>query len=202
MLTVMQKFAVGLLAAVLTLIGFATATPSQAHDELLSTTPKNGAQLASAPPAIVLKFEEAPLKDTTKIVATDSAGRQIPLTDIVLVGGTATAKWPTDASAGTYSVAWRNVGADGHPLSGKFTFSYTTANQGPTVTASPTGSPNAGIGVPTPVPTSSPVSATGPAGLGGTMWLLPTVIGVLIIVGGIFGIQAARKRKKNDRPNT
>jgi uncharacterized membrane protein HdeD (DUF308 family) len=34
------------------------------------------------------------------------------------------------------------------------------------------------------------------------MWLLPTVIGVLIIVGGIVGIQAARKRKKNDRPNT
>lgn len=56
--------------------------------------------------------------------------------------------------------------------------------------------------MPTPVPTATPVSATGPSGLGGTMWLLPTVIGVLIIVGGIFGLQAARKRKKNDRPNT
>ena len=202
MLTVMRKLAAVVFAVLFSLAGFAADSPSQAHDELLSTTPKDGAALAAAPPVVVLKFAAAPLKDTTKLVATDSSGRQIPLTDVAVVGATATAKWPADASAGTYKIAWRNVGSDGHPLNGTFSFSYTTANQGPTVTATPTGSPNAGIGVPTPLPTATPVSATGPSGLGGTMWLLPTVIGVLIIVGGIFGIQAARKRKKNDRPNT
>lgn len=202
MLTVMRTMAAVAIACLLTLAGFTAAAPGQAHDELLSTTPANGAALASAPPVVILKFAAAPLKNTTKLVATDSSGRQIPLTEVAVVGAIATAKWPTDAGAGTYKVAWRNVGSDGHPLNGTFSFSYTTANQGPTVTASPTGSPNAGIGVPTPVPTATPVSATGPSGLGGTMWLLPTVIGVLIIVGGIFGLQAARKRKKNDRPNT
>lgn len=201
MLAGMRKLVATVAFALLTLVTLAAA-PSQAHDELLSTTPKDGAKLTSAPAVIVLKFAEAPLKDSTKIVATDSSGQQIPLTDIIVKDATATAKWPAGTSPGTYVVAWRNVGSDGHPLTGTFTFSYTTATGGPTATAAPTGSPQASIGVPTPLPTSSPVAATGPGGLGGTMWLLPTVIGILIIVGGIFGIQAARKRKQNDRPNT
>lgn len=188
------------LVVVLAAVGAGTAA---AHDELLSTVPKNGATLDAAPPAVVLKFGAAPLKDTTKIVATDSSGTQYPFTDVVVAGATATAPWPATATtASTYKVSWRNVGSDGHPLNGSFSFSFTTSGVGPTATAVPTGSPNASIGVPTPLPTSSPIAATGPGGLGGTMWLLPTVIAILIVIGAIFGMQSARKRKRNDRPNT
>lgn len=190
---------VGLVVGVLALGIGAVA----AHDALLSTTPKDGATLEIVPPAVVLKFEAAPLKDTTKIVATDSAGKQFPLTNVVVTGTTATAPWPAAANtAGTYQVAWRNVGSDGHPLNGSFSFSFTTSGSGPTARANPTASPGANIGVPTPLPTTSPVAATGPTGIGGTVWLLPTLIAVLILIGAIFGMQAARKRKRNDRPNT
>ncbi len=202
MLHPMRKFAAGIAVLSVALLAMLMAAPAHAHDELLSTTPANGARLTQAPDAIVLKFEEAPLKDTTKIVATDSSGKQFALTGVVVTGGTARAPWPTDAGPDSYKVVWRNVGSDGHPLTGSFGFSYTSASGGPTATAAPTGSPDASIGVPTPVPTTSPVTATGPSGLGGTMWLLPTVIGILIILGAIFGLRAARKRKQNDLPNT
>ena len=98
----------------------------------------------------------------------------------------------------TYVVAWRNVGSDGHPHR-DLHLQLHTATGGPTATAAPTGSPQASIGVPTSVPTSSPVAATGPGGLSGTMWLLPTVIGILIIVGGIFGIPN-RPQTQTERP--
>lgn len=178
------------------------ATSAGAHDELLRTVPQDGAQLTAAPPAVVLKFGAAPLKNTTKIVATDSAGTQYPFTEVVVDGTTATAPWPAAATtASTYKISWRNVGSDGHALSGSFSFSFTTSGAGPSASAQ-SGSPNASIGVPTPLPTSSPIAATGPGGLGGTMWLLPTVIAILIVIGAIFGMQAARKRRRNDRPNT
>ena len=198
----MRKFAVSVAVLSLTLLAMLAVPSAQAHDELLSTTPANGAKLDQAPEAVVLKFEEAPLKDTTKIVATDGSGKQFALTGVVVTGATARAPWPADAGPGPYKVVWRNVGSDGHPLTGTFAFSYTSSTGGPTATASRTGSPDASIAASTPVPTASPVTASGPGGLGGSMWLLPTVIGILIIVGAIFGLRAARKRKKNDLPNT
>ncbi len=203
MLAGMRKVSAGILVMLIAMLGVFTAGPVRAHDALLSTAPENGAQLTAAPPVVVLKFEAVPLKDTTKIVATNSVGVQYPLTGVVSAGATATAPWPATAtSAGTYQVSWRNVGSDGHPLNGSFSFSFTTDGVGPTATASPAGRPDAGIGVPTPLPTTGPVPATGANGLGGTVWLLPTVIAILIVIGAIFGMQAARKRKRNDRPNT
>lgn len=203
MLKGMRKVAAGIALVLFVVLGVTAVSPVSAHDALLSTSPKDGAQLVAAPAVVSLTFEAAPLKNTTKLVATDSAGKQYPLTEVVTTGTTSTAPWPAAAgTAGTYQVAWRNVGSDGHPLNGTFSFAFTTNGAGPTATANPTGSPNANIGVPTPLPTSSPIPPTGPVGLGGTMWLLPTVIAILVVIGAIFGMQSARKRKRNDRPNT
>lgn len=187
---------------VATLLGvFAALTtgvsPAQAHDELLSSSPADGAVLDAAPAAIVLTFAAAPLQDTTKMVATDSTGAQYPLTTVTK-GPKATAAWPAEATAGTYTVAWRNVGSDGHPLSGTFSFSFTSGTA-----TSATATPTATVVTPgTPIATTGPLPTTAPTGVGGSVWLLPTVIAVLVLVAAIFGLRASRQRKKNDRPNT
>lgn len=190
---------VAVLAAALILIG---AGPVAAHDELLSTTPKDGAALTTAPEDIVLKFAAEPIKDTSKLVATSDTGEQFTLTEVSVAGSTVTAPWPNSAPAGTYKVAWRSVGSDGHPLTGTFTFSYSTLGRGPAIPEQTTGAPSAGIGVVTPIPQASPVTASGPGGIGGNVLLLPAVFVIFAIVAGFIGWRERSKRRKNDRPNT
>ena len=187
------------LAAVLLLIG---AGPVAAHDELLATTPKDGASLSTAPDVVTLEFAAEPIKNTSKLVATSDSGEQFTLADVSVADSTVTAQWPTSAPAGTYKVAWRGVGSDGHPLTGIFTFSYSTLGRGPAIPDATTGEPGAGIGVATPAPQSSAIQPTGPGGIGGNLWVLPTVILIFAIIAGIIGWRERRKRRKADRPNT
>jgi methionine-rich copper-binding protein CopC len=190
---------VAVLAAILILIG---AGPVAAHDELLSTTPTDGTALSVAPDDITLKFAAEPIKNTSKLVATSDAGEQFALTEVSVAGSTVTAQWPNSAPTGTYKVAWRSVGSDGHPLTGTFTFSYSTLGRGPAVPEQTTGAPSAGIGVITPAPQASPVTASGPAGIGGNIWLLPAVLVIFGAGAALFGWRESSKRRKNDRPNT
>ncbi|NQU37044.1 MAG: copper resistance protein CopC [Actinobacteria bacterium] len=198
----MKKLVVSLvavLAAALVLLG---AGPVAAHDELLSTNPADGTTLNAAPEDVVLKFAAEPIKNTSKLVATSDTGEQFALTEVTVAGSTVTAGWPSTAPAGTYKVAWRNVGSDGHPLTGTFTFSYSTLGRGPTIPDQTTGEPTAGIGVVTPAPQASPVTATGPGGIGGSLWILPAIMLILALVAAFFGWRERSKRRRNDRPNT
>ncbi len=190
---------VAALAAVFLLLG---AGPSVAHDELLSTTPGDGASLSTAPSVVTLKFAAEPIKDTSKLVATADSGEQFALDDVTVKKNIVTAQWPTAAPAGTYKVAWRSVGSDGHPLTGTFTFSYATPGAGPTIPNDTTGEPSAVIGVTTPAPQSSTVATTEPGGIGGNLWILPIVIVILAVVGGLIGWRARSKQRSDDRPNT
>jgi len=190
---------VAVLAAALILIG---AGPVAAHDELLSTTPTDGTALSTAPQDLTLMFAAEPIKNTSKLVATADTGEQIALNEVTVAGSTVSAQWPNSAPAGTYKVAWRSVGSDGHPLTGTFTFSYATIGRGPDIPEQTTGAPSAGIGVGTPAPQASPVTATGPGGIGGNVLFVPAVIVLIAIIGGLIGWRERAKRRKNDRPNT
>ncbi len=88
------------------------------------SNPAQPRSLAAAPDALVLKFAEAPMSGTTKIIATDHVGQQVDLTPATFDGSTVTVNWPTSALAGSYKVAWRVVFPDGHPVKGTWTFSY------------------------------------------------------------------------------
>jgi methionine-rich copper-binding protein CopC len=198
----MKRFAALIVAALAVALFLIGAGPAAAHDELRSTTPLDGASLTTAPKAVTLTFAAEPIKNTSKLVATSVTGEQIALTKLSVAGSIVTAQWPTAAPAGTYKVAWRSVGSDGHPLTGTFSFSYSTPGRGPTIPDDTTGEPRAGIGVTTPAPQASPVTATGPGGIGGNLWIPPAVIVIFAIVAGFIGWRDRSKRRKADRPNT
>ena len=105
----------------------AMAVPAVAHDELVSTTPANGAVLKGPPTALVLNFAEPPLAGTSEVVATDHSGNVVKLGKPSVDGSTITVAWPESSPAGTYEAAWRVVSDDGHPVNGKWTFSYGAA---------------------------------------------------------------------------
>ncbi|MEV7885073.1 copper resistance CopC/CopD family protein [Streptomyces sp. NPDC002817] len=116
-----------LLGTVLVLLLFGGAGPASAHAALRSTDPEDGTVLKSAPAYITLTFTESVglLDDSFRVlspknerVRTGEAGH-VP-------GSSDTARVSLPASGlgeGTFTVAWRVVSADSHPVSGAFTFS-------------------------------------------------------------------------------
>lgn len=138
----------GLLLGVLsTIIGVATA---DAHASLKLATPADGAQLTSAPRDVVLVFDEPVSTSFATVTVTGPSGSAIEGRAQV-VGDTVTQPLAGGLSSGTYTVAFRVVSDDGHPVSGqsRFTLSLTGA---------------AGSATPTSVPTMTPLSSGAGAG--------------------------------------
>jgi methionine-rich copper-binding protein CopC len=163
---------------------WAGVSPASAHNTLTSTDPADQETVQSAPQAVVLTFDEPAIAMGTQVVVTGPSG-QVQQGPAGLAGKTITQDLQPGAPAGTYTVAWRVTSADGHPVSGAFSFTVKTAaaTQLPT---SPQASPSA---------TSTPAQ---PALLPG--WL-KLVIGVVAIIFGVTVARRASRRGNGSRPD-
>ncbi|WP_210582284.1 copper resistance protein CopC [Streptomyces sp. GESEQ-4] len=115
-----------LLCAVLVLLVLGGAGTASAHAALRSTDPADGSVLKSAPRDLTLTFTESVglLDDSVRIL--DPSGHRLRLGEAEHVPGRSDAvrvSLPAKADTGTFTVAWRVVSADSHPVSGAFTFS-------------------------------------------------------------------------------
>ena len=117
------------------------ATGAVGHAGLLSSNPEDGASLDVAPDEVVLTFSEELLSDLVEISVLDADDTPVVVTEVPQTpppGTDVKLPWPTDLPPGEYSVAFRVVSADGHPVTGRITFSYTSAVQeAPTPEVSP-----------------------------------------------------------------
>ncbi|MYS79721.1 copper resistance protein CopC [Embleya scabrispora] len=122
--------ALPLLLAALVLGGAGAAS---AHAVLESSNPASGSTLSTAPATVTLRFSEGVEIGLGGVKVFDPAGTRVdnnqtkhgPDGDTSVVtplrGGLPT---------GTYTVAWRAVSADSHPISGAFTFNIGQASGG------------------------------------------------------------------------
>ena len=121
------------MAAALALAAFLAmmlAPPVHAHSELVASTPADG-QVLDAPPAnVTLQFNETISPAGLQIVAQGPNG-PITLGTPLIEGASVITPWPADAPGGDYRVAYRVVSADGHPIDGSLSFSYTAAAAAP-----------------------------------------------------------------------
>jgi copper transport protein len=112
-------------------IALANAAEASAHASLLQTTPVNGAVVATTPARVALRFNE-PVETAfgsvrvynADAVRVDSGKTERPTSDTVQVG------LPGKLPRGTYTVAWRVISADTHPVHGAFTFSIGAVQAG------------------------------------------------------------------------
>ncbi|WP_122616949.1 copper resistance protein CopC [Streptomyces sp. Tu 4128] len=115
-----------LLGAVLVLLVLGGAGPASAHAALDSTDPGDGTVLQRAPRHVTLTFSESVgLRDDSFRVL-DPGGHRVRTGEAGHADGrsdTARVGLPAELGEGTYTVAWRVVSADSHPISGAFTFS-------------------------------------------------------------------------------
>ncbi|GAY12603.1 copper resistance CopC family protein [Pseudonocardia sp. N23] len=175
-------------AAVAALIVLGTATPALAHDELGSSTPANGAQLATAPDAARLVFSAPldPLFVQTAVTTPDGSRWEAGPTRVE--GSTVVVPLRTDVPVGEYTLAYRVTSQDGHPISGGVTYRVTT-NTAPTSAAVPV-TPN------TPAPPTAQAAPLSPAAEvqngGAPIW--PWLVGaILVVAAAIFVIRRIAK---------
>lgn len=115
-----------LLGTVLVLVLFGGVGGASAHAALTGTDPQDGTVLKTAPREVTLTFSESIglLDDSFRVL--DPGNRRVHTGDPGHAGGrsdTARVTLPKGLGTGTFTVAWRVVSADSHPVSGAFTFS-------------------------------------------------------------------------------
>jgi methionine-rich copper-binding protein CopC len=110
-----------LLAALLTLTG---TSPASAHVELTSSWPAAGEDLSMPPAQVVLKFSEPVDGRLSQVVVHDANGnlRRVRNTSVATDGALVAVLEPS-GPPGRWTVDYRVVGADGHPVTGRLAFS-------------------------------------------------------------------------------
>lgn len=111
------------LAAALTLAVLAVLPlPAHAHDTLIETDPSDGETLETSPEAITLTYSADILEVSPVVRIDDADGETVSEVTPTVDGPTVTAELEEPLAAGTYTVQWRVVSSDGHPIEGSFTF--------------------------------------------------------------------------------
>lgn len=108
--------------AVLGLLLGVPVGPAGAHDALESTIPADDAVLQSPPSEVVLTFGADQLSMGTAVTVTGPDGDD-HADGAPRVTGRVVTQAVGEAPAGDFTVRWRSVSADGHPVSGEFGFS-------------------------------------------------------------------------------
>ncbi len=151
----------------------ASASPSSAHAELLTTTPASGASLDRSPSSLVFEFGESVRipKGGIRLINESSERIATPSPTASNGGRVQTVTLPK-LQSGAYVVSWRAVSADGHPIRGAFTFRV--GGSGDQAAVARLAEKLLGAG-------------GGPAGLGVTLALLRfcAFFSMIVLIGGV-----------------
>ncbi len=178
-----RSFRAALLVALCAL--FVTAPSAAfAHDELLGSTPESGEVLQTAPSEIDLRFSSDPLEGegATEVVVISPSGAEVQEGVPVLDRNGVIQDVAAD-ERGTYTVVWRVVSSDGHPISGELTFSVGETSE------------------PAELPTAGDGEADGATGdsEGSPLTAVWVILGIVVIGlgGALVAILVVRARGRN-----
>lgn len=114
-------------ALLLALCALFVAAPSAAfaHDELIGSDPASDEILETGPSQIDLRFSSNPLEGSgaTEVVVVSPSGTEVQQGEPVLDRNGVIQELSGADERGTYTVLWRVVSSDGHPISGELMFS-------------------------------------------------------------------------------
>lgn len=183
----------------------AAAAPASAHDAAESSSPAQGSTVATPPEKVSVTFNRDPLALGSQFQVKDAAGTNWAEGPVEIVDNVASQKLRPGAPAGEFTVVWRVVSSDSHPIEGTFTFTATVAAPGSGATGSTpgssAGSSTTAAGVPT-AGTAQPGTTTAPEPAPDASELFPwslvlfagTALGILVALG----VLAKRNLKSTD----
>jgi copper resistance protein C len=98
------------------------ATPASAHAHLVRAVPGDGATVTTAPARVRLVFDEN-MRPPALLTVTGPSGTRVDHGSVQVLDNTASVRVDV-LTAGRYTVAFRVVSADGHPVSAQTSFRF------------------------------------------------------------------------------
>lgn len=179
-----------MLAALLTLV-LGSALPALAHNSLTGSDPKDGATLDEAPARVVLTFDQPVGEDGTGIVVQGPGKEAVQDGSVQVTDNKVTQPLKPLTEAGEYTIGYRAVSADGHPVTGELTFTVSEE------------AVQAGAGEASAAPSAAATpQATEPTGAAGgteqagsdSSWVWPAGIAVAVVLAGAVALFLLRRR--------
>ena len=125
--------------------------PAQAHNQLISSDPADGARLDAAPSRVTLEFDQPARQGYAEISVIGPGGGRFESGDASVRGAKVSMGLKELGAAGQYLVGYRVLSSDGHPITGKLTFTLTVA-----VATAPSDTPST---APSDAPSDAPSAA-------------------------------------------
>lgn len=165
------------------LVSLLTGPAALAHDEVIDQIPAPGSQVEAGPLEIKLDFsnELLDIGNGAEIILTGPDGNFVATSCAVLDGTLAMANTELD-QVGTYTIAWRVVSSDGHPIEGSYDFELVNES----------GYVSSGTIEPCLIAIAEPVAEEDPA----NYWLLFGSLG-LAAAGLFFYLRPRKPRSSN-----
>ncbi|GAA1110103.1 copper resistance CopC family protein [Arthrobacter flavus] len=171
-----------LLVALMTILGSAPA--ANAHDEMTGSTPASGASVEMLPEVVELTFSNVPSGIGSEVEVLDANGENWAEGDVTIIDRVASQPLRSDAPAGEYTVNWRVVSSDSHPIEGTFAF---TATAGGAAQA-----PGAVVGTQGPIE----IEESEQAAQNDFPWSIVVMVVVLIALAVVLAATARKKLRQ------
>jgi methionine-rich copper-binding protein CopC len=177
------------------------ATPASAHDTAESSSPAQGATVATPLEKVSITFNKDPLALGSQIQVKDAAGTNWAEGAVEIVDNVASQKLRAGAPAGEFTVVWRVVSSDSHPIEGTFKFTATAGAAGSTAASPTAGSSTTAGQVPTagtPQPGTTTAPEPAPNAAEPFPWSLVLFAGTAVGILVALGVLAKRNLKSPD----
>ncbi|MEU4652095.1 copper resistance CopC family protein [Nocardia fluminea] len=161
-----------------------TAGPAAAHAALSGSDPAEGARIDTAPARVTLTFNEAIQLSFASLTVVGPDGAHHEGGDLRADGSDLSTDLRALGAAGQYTVGFRVVSEDGHPIQGSYSFELTRA----ATPAPAAGDTTADITAPVAAAETEDDSAAVP------VWIL--AIGAIVLVGAGLGVVLGVSRSK------
>lgn len=163
-----------------------------AHTALAGSDPAKDATVMGPPDAIVLTFTEDINPAFANVVLSDVDGRKWQSAAPRVEGPRLTfAIGPDRPGNGVYTVGYRVVSADGHPVTGSYDFTIAGVPDGPSPTSTPTAAATPASSTTDPQPEGAPATSD-------TRMTVITAGVAGLTLGGIIAFWQSRRNRRRD----
>jgi methionine-rich copper-binding protein CopC len=175
----------GVLLGILLVAG---AAPASAHAVFVSSSPADGSTVRTPPSSVTVTFDDT-VGAPAYVVVTGADGVRVDTGRARILGSAVTQNLRHSVPGGTYTVAYRVVSDDGHPVEGQITYTVTAGTS--SSTAPPTPAPAAAA------PSAAPPAAAAAVASGGDGSHLVHVLGgFAVVVAGAGALVYERLQRR------